>query len=216
MTTMRDPIRDAIAEEIQARGGKHQPIEREAGVANQTLARMLAGANAGIDTVYRICTALGLTIEVKRRRRRRPSGAYQWARSRIGWPTSPMNIIAHGIDLCDCKRIAELLERHGPRFRERLLTSAERDRADQFRDPTQHIAGRFAAKEAVLKVLGTGWRGGIAWTDVEIINQASGQPVVHLHNQCKEIADRLGIKTILISITHTPDTASASAIALGN
>jgi holo-[acyl-carrier protein] synthase len=76
----------------------------------------------------------------------------------------------------------------------------------------EHLAGRFAAKEAVLKVLGTGWRGGIAWTDVEILPEPSGQPVVNLTGECERIARKLGIARWLVSISHIETHATASAI----
>lgn len=127
-----------------------------------------------------------------------------------------MNIVAHGIDLIECARIGELLERHRERFLQRILTQAERACAERLAQPLPHIAGRFAAKEAVLKVLGTGWRGPISWTDVEILNDAAGQPHVTLHGPCAEIARRLGIERVLISITHTQQYGAASAIGVGN
>jgi len=77
-----------------------------------------------------------------------------------------------------------------------------------------HIAGRFAAKEAILKMLGTGWRGQIAWTDMEISNDAAGQPHVTLSGHTAEVARRLGVVRILLSITHTEKNAAASAIGL--
>ena len=76
------------------------------------------------------------------------------------------------------------------------------------------LAGRFAAKEAVLKLVGTGWRGKIAWTDIEIINNPAGQPEVTLRGEVETIAERLGITHVSISITHTANFAIASAVAL--
>jgi holo-[acyl-carrier protein] synthase len=125
-----------------------------------------------------------------------------------------MQLVSHGIDLIECDRIAALLERHGERFRRRVLTPAERENAARFADPVPHISGRFAAKEAVLKVLGTGWRGRIAWTDVEITNDRAGAPLVNLSGEAARIAAQRGIGQILLTITHTDDYAAASAIAL--
>ena len=76
------------------------------------------------------------------------------------------------------------------------------------------MAGRFAAKEAILKVLGTGWRGKIAWRDMEILNDKAGQPGVTLTGECKRVADGLGITRILVSITHTEHYAAATAIGI--
>jgi holo-[acyl-carrier protein] synthase len=126
-----------------------------------------------------------------------------------------MNIVSQGIDLIECARVGEVVERHGERFLSRVLTEAERAYVAGKAHPLPHIAGRFAAKEAVLKVLGTGWRGSIAWTDVEVTNDANGQPRVALSGTCAEIARRRGIAKILVSITHTPHYAAATALAVG-
>jgi holo-[acyl-carrier protein] synthase len=123
-----------------------------------------------------------------------------------------MNIVAHGIDLVECRRIGELLAAHEQRFLERLFTPAERARIARYRDPIPHASGRFAAKEAILKVLGTGWRGRIAWTDMEITNDALGAPHVALTGACAEIAEQRGIARILLSISHTQSHAMASAL----
>ncbi|MEN6428425.1 MAG: holo-ACP synthase [Phycisphaerales bacterium] len=125
-----------------------------------------------------------------------------------------MEIIAHGIDLVDFPRIEEMIERHGERFVNRVFTAAEQKYANGHRNSVEKYAGRFAAKEAVLKLVGTGWRGRIAWTDVEVVNNPSGQPVVRLSGEVKEIAEKLGIRQISISITHTANFAIASAVAL--
>ena len=76
------------------------------------------------------------------------------------------------------------------------------------------MAGRFAAKEAILKLMGTGWRGKIAWTDIEVVNNPAGQPEVTLTGEVKKIADQLGIEHVSVSITHTANFAIASAVAL--
>jgi len=125
-----------------------------------------------------------------------------------------MNIIAHGIDLVDCPRIEQMIERHGRRFIDRVFTAAEQAYADSNKDSVEKLAGRFAAKEAILKLMGTGWRGKIAWTDIEVVNNALGQPEVTLVGEVKIIADRLGIAHISVSITHTANFAIASAVAL--
>jgi holo-[acyl-carrier protein] synthase len=125
-----------------------------------------------------------------------------------------MDIIAHGIDLVDCPRIEQMMQRHGERFLNRIFTVSEQAYAEASRNTVEKLAGRFAAKEAVLKLMGTGWRGKIAWTDIEITNNASGQPEVTLSGEVKEIAARLGIEHISMSITHTANFAIASAVAL--
>ena len=125
-----------------------------------------------------------------------------------------MEIVAHGIDLVDCPRIEQMIQRHGERFIKRVFTAAEQAYAEANKNEVEKLAGRFAAKEAVLKLVGTGWRGKIAWTDVEIINNGSGQPEVILSGEVEKIAGKLGIKHISVSITHTANFAIASAVAL--
>ena len=125
-----------------------------------------------------------------------------------------MAIVAHGIDLVDFPRIEEMVGRHGSRFLDRVFTAAEQSYADANRNGMEKLAGRFAAKEAVLKLLGTGWRGKIAWTDIEVVNSETGRPVVNLSGEVKKIADGLGIGQISVSITHTANFAIASAVAL--
>jgi holo-[acyl-carrier protein] synthase len=124
-------------------------------------------------------------------------------------------MMSHGVDMVDCARLAASIERFGEKFLHRVFTPAEQDYCLGKKNSTQHLAGRFAAKEAVLKVLGTGWRDGIAWTDIEIKNLPSGQPVVQMSGKCRDIADELGLSKILISISHIETHAIASAIGLG-
>ena len=125
-----------------------------------------------------------------------------------------MQTIVQGIDLVDFPRIEQMLDRHGKRFLDRIFTSAEQAYAASNRNRTEKLAGRFAAKEAVLKMLGTGWRGKIAWTDIEVVNDSMGKPVVTLSGEVKRIADNLNIGQISMSITHTANFAIASAAAL--
>jgi holo-[acyl-carrier protein] synthase len=124
-----------------------------------------------------------------------------------------MNVVAHGIDLVECDRLAEIVARHGDRFLKRVFTPRELAYCRASKRQIEHLAGRFAAKEAVLKVLGTGWRNGIAWTDVEVVNDPSGQPRVILAGLCRQIADQQGLASILISISHVRTHAIASAVA---
>lgn len=123
-----------------------------------------------------------------------------------------MSIVGHGIDLVECARIARVLRDHGERFYQRVLTPAEQQRAAQFADPVPFVAGRWAAKEAILKMIGTGWRGSIAWTDMEILPDALGRPVVTLSGHTARRAAELGITRVHLSITHTAVTAAASAL----
>ena len=125
-----------------------------------------------------------------------------------------MKNIAHGIDLVDFPRIEEMVKRHGERFLDRIFTPTEQAYADSNENGVEKLAGRFAAKEAILKLIGTGWRGKIAWTDIEITNTPTGQPEVTLTGEVKKIADKLRIEDISVSITHTANFAIASAVAL--
>ena len=125
-----------------------------------------------------------------------------------------MEIVAHGIDLVDCPRIEEMVKQHGERFVNRIFTAAEQAYAEANKDRIEKLAGRFAAKEAILKLMGTGWRGKIAWTDIEVVNNPAGQPEVALTGEVKKLAEKLGIKHISVSITHTANFAIASAVAL--
>jgi len=123
-----------------------------------------------------------------------------------------MSIIGHGIDLVDVERIGRMRTDHGSHFLDRCFTAAEQAYCLSYKLADEHLAGRFAAKEAVLKVLGTGWRGQIAWTDMEILNDPAGKPEVRLTGECLRIADALGIKRWHLSISHTRTHATASAI----
>jgi holo-[acyl-carrier protein] synthase len=125
-----------------------------------------------------------------------------------------MNVVAHGIDLVDCSRLAETIQRHGERFLRRVFTEGELAYCRGRKREIEHLAGRFAAKEAVLKVLGTGWQRGISWTDIEVTNAPSGQPGITLRGRCRQIADEMGLSSILISISHIETHAIASAIGL--
>ena len=124
-----------------------------------------------------------------------------------------MDIIAHGIDLVDFPRIEAMIARHEKRFMDRVFTEKEQSDAASVKKKVEKLAGRFAAKEAVLKLLGTGWRGKIAWTDIEVTNNHLGQPAVELSGEVERIAKEAGIEKISLSITHTANFAIASTVA---
>jgi len=126
-----------------------------------------------------------------------------------------MNVKAHGIDVVECSRLQHAIDRHGQRLLRRVFTEAELAYCRGRRREIEHLSGRFAAKEAVLKVLGTGWVSGISWTDIEVSNDQAGRPHLVLSGRCRELADALGLRDILVSITHTKTSAIASAIGLG-
>lgn len=126
-----------------------------------------------------------------------------------------MQIIGHGIDQISVARIDRLLAEHGERFLERCFTGQEQAYFRELRNAPSHAAARFAAKEAVLKALGTGLTDGIEWTDIEVTRDGKGKPGVRLSGRAALIATRLGITGWHLSMTHADGFASASAIAVG-
>lgn len=120
-----------------------------------------------------------------------------------------------GIDAVGVERVARLIG-DDERRRRSLFTERELAYCRGKRRASEHLAARFAAKEAVLKALGTGWRQGIAWTDVEVVREPSGRPTVRLSGEAARIAQQLGIDSWLISLSHTDTHAMASAIAIGH
>ncbi|GBD85215.1 holo-[acyl-carrier-protein] synthase [bacterium BMS3Abin02] len=121
-----------------------------------------------------------------------------------------MRVIGLGIDLAEIARVQRLLERY-PRFPERVFTDHERAYASRYANPASRFAARFAGKEAVMKSLGVGWRH-VGWKDIEITG--GGQPRVNLSGRALTRAERLGVTEVLVTITHTDDTAMVFAMAL--
>ena len=126
-----------------------------------------------------------------------------------------MRIIGHGIDLVEVARIAAMLESHGTRFVQRVFTPGEVERGAGSRREAEHLAARFAAKEAALKALGTGWSEGVAWTDIEVVRLASGQPSLSVTGRAAELASQQGVREWRVSISHTDTHAMASVISIG-
>jgi holo-[acyl-carrier protein] synthase len=127
-----------------------------------------------------------------------------------------MRTLIHGIDIVETRRIEKMLRAHGRRFLDRVFADHEQQYAlANRRRAAEHLAARFAAKEAVLKALGTGWRSGIAWTDVQVTRAASGKPGIKLCGKAGRIADSMNIRQWLISLSHTRDYATASVIGMG-
>ncbi|MBL8745907.1 MAG: holo-ACP synthase [Phycisphaerae bacterium] len=124
-----------------------------------------------------------------------------------------MPIVGHGIDLVHVPRIRAMLQEHADRFRARCFTPRELAAADATARHAEFLAGRFAAKEATLKALGTGWRHGIAWTDIEVVPDNQGRPTLQLTGQAARFAGSINVVRWSLSITHTADFAIASAIA---
>ncbi len=126
-----------------------------------------------------------------------------------------MNVLGIGTDIVECLRIAQMIERHGELFIQRVYTPFEIEYCSARKAATQHYAGRWAAKEAVLKAMGTGWASGIRWRDIEVRNEPGGMPRIALGGEAREACERLGITEMLISISHCRSHATAYAIALG-
>jgi holo-[acyl-carrier protein] synthase len=121
-------------------------------------------------------------------------------------------IVGSGIDLCEVPRIEHAIARYGQRFLERIFTPREIAYANRKANRGERYAARFAAKEAGMKALGTGWTGGIAWRDFEVANLPSGRPTLRFHGKAAEIAEKLGVRNIALSLTHTHDQAMAVVI----
>lgn len=126
-----------------------------------------------------------------------------------------MRTIGIGTDITECDRIARMLERHPEQFKSRVFTEAEIRYCDGFRNPVERYTGRWAAKESVLKALGTGWIENITWQDVEVLNEPGGKPTVRLSGGARQVAEHLGITEILLSISHCKSHAVAVAVAQG-
>ena len=122
-------------------------------------------------------------------------------------------IIAIGIDIIEVRRIREVLLRT-PRFAQRVFTEIERGYCDGrgAAVAAQHYAARFAAKEAAMKALQTGWTGGISWQDVEITSRASGAPMLHFYNRARELYEQSGATAVHLSLSHTTEHAIAEVI----
>ena len=125
-------------------------------------------------------------------------------------------IIGLGTDIVEVERIAKMIADHGDHFLARVLTTAEIAHCQPRREPAPHYAGRWAAKEAVMKVLGTGFTNEVGWTDIVVLVKPSGQPFIQLHGTTLDVATRLDINEILVSISHTKNYATATAIGIAN
>ncbi len=126
-----------------------------------------------------------------------------------------MRIISHGIDLVEVARVAAVLGDHPRRFLDRCFTAREAEEAGDGPRRVEYLAGRFAVKEGVLKALGTGLSGGVSWTDIETVREASGAPRLTLAGSAAARAAELGITGWRVSISHAGGIAVASVIAMG-
>ena len=121
-------------------------------------------------------------------------------------------IVGMGVDIAEVGRIRGAIERHGEVFLRRIYTAREREYCEKFKNKYERYAGRFAAKEATMKALGTGWRHGVRWVDLEVVRETSGRPTLALAGEAGKIAQQLGVKNIALSITHTETQALAQVI----
>ena len=121
-------------------------------------------------------------------------------------------IVGSGIDICEVARIRAAVERFGDRFLKRVFTPGEIRYADAKANRFERCAARFAAKEAGMKAIGTGWRRGVRWVDFEVVNLPSGKPTLVFHGKAREFAERLGVTNVALSMTHTSAQAMASVV----
>ena len=121
-------------------------------------------------------------------------------------------IVGVGIDLAEVGRIQAAIERHGQRFIDRIYTPGEIAYVGRKANRYERYAARFAAKEAGMKAIGTGWRRGVRWQDFEVANQASGRPILRLHGVAATVAESLGVANIALSLTHTAEQGMAIVI----
>jgi holo-[acyl-carrier protein] synthase len=125
-----------------------------------------------------------------------------------------MNILGIGLDATDIPRLADVFERYGDRFLQRVFTAGEIAYCTKRRNPAPHLAGRFAAKEAAMKALGTGHSRGVLWKDIEVV-RLGGPPRLQLHGGAARRADAMNVRGSLLTITHSDTLAMAQVLLLG-
>jgi holo-[acyl-carrier protein] synthase len=121
-------------------------------------------------------------------------------------------IVGTGVDLAEVPRIRASIERFGARFIERIYTPAEIAYVERKANRWERYAARFAAKEAGMKAIGTGWKRGVRWRDFEVANLPSGKPTLRLHGVAARFADKLGVRNVSLSLTHTAELGMAHVI----
>lgn len=121
-------------------------------------------------------------------------------------------IIGLGVDIAEVYRIEAAIGRHGQAFLDRVFTPGEIAYCEKHKNKFERYAARFAAKEAAMKALGTGWASGVRWVDLEVARETSGKPTMKLHGRAREIAEAMGTKHISLSMTHSGHTAFAQVI----
>jgi holo-[acyl-carrier protein] synthase len=117
-----------------------------------------------------------------------------------------------GVDIAEVRRIELAIQKHGEVFLRRIYTEREREYCERFKNKYERYAGRFAAKEAAMKALGTGWRRGVRWVDLEVVREVSGRPTMAVKGEAAKIAAGLGVTRVVLSITHTATQALAQVI----
>src|ERR1700733_3293593 len=121
-------------------------------------------------------------------------------------------IVGTGIDIAEVPRIRQSIERFGQRFLQRIYTPGEMRYCDSKANRYERYAARFAAKEAAMKALGTGWNHGVRWCDCVVVRLPGGRPTIAFHGKAAELATRLGAKNVALSISHTTEQAIAQVI----
>lgn len=121
-------------------------------------------------------------------------------------------IVGTGIDIAEVDRIGQSIERFGARFLQRVFTEGEIRYCDSKANRFERYAARFAAKEAAMKALGTGWNHGVRWRDCEVTRMPGGRPTMSFHGKAAEFAAKLGVKSIALSLSHTQEQAIAHVI----
>jgi holo-[acyl-carrier protein] synthase len=124
-------------------------------------------------------------------------------------------IVGTGVDLAEVPRIRASIERFGDRFIQRIYTAGEIAYVERKANRYERYAARFAAKEAGMKAIGTGWTHGVRWRDFEVANLPSGKPTLRFHGAAAKYADRLGVKNVSLSMTHTAELGMAHVILEG-
>jgi holo-[acyl-carrier protein] synthase len=121
-------------------------------------------------------------------------------------------IVGTGIDIAEVPRIGQAIERFGERFLQRIFTAGEIRYCDSKANRVERYAARFAAKEAAMKALGTGWNHGVRWRDCEVVRAPGGRPTMTFHGKAGEFAAKMGVNNIALSLTHTTEQAIAQLI----
>jgi holo-[acyl-carrier protein] synthase len=169
--------------------------------------RFLLCKSSGHDRYFRASSAIAARSQSRYNRT-----ATQNLHSNARCGSETHLIVGLGLDIAEIDRIEAALTRHGSPILERLYTPAEVAYCESFRSKFERYAGRFAAKEAAMKALGTGWRFGVRWRDIEVLREPTGKPSLRLHGVAGEFAKRLGVKNISLTITHSGNLALAEVI----